>query len=127
MNLGDILWDQTINPTRGWFKVCHSATEGIPGNQCISPSQSAGYGSLPPCYLQELRIPKEFKEALIKNHPLIRSSMVTHLFNTYIPKTKLELEKSSLTSLEIKCNKLDKLLAAQRRLIDANSAAVGNL
>ena len=77
--------------------------------------------------LQELRLLKEFKEASIKNHPLIRSSMATHLFNTYIPWTKLELAKSSTTSLEIKCNKLDKLLAAQRKLIDANSTAVGNL
>ena len=43
--------------------------------------------------LQDLRILKEFKVALTENHPLIRSSMVTHLFNIYIPKTELELAK----------------------------------
>ena len=77
--------------------------------------------------LQELRILKEFKVALIKNHPLIRSSMVIHLFNTCTPKTKLELAKSSTSSLEIKCNELDRLVVAQRKLIDANSTAAGNL
>ena len=53
--------------------------------------------------------------------------MVTHLVNTYTPKTELELAKSSTASLEIKCNKLDSLVAARRKLIDANSTAVGNL
>ena len=77
--------------------------------------------------LQELRIFKEFKEALIENHPLICSSMVTHLFNTYIPKRELDLAKSSTVSLEIKCNKFDKLVLAQRKLIDANSTVVVNL
>ena len=77
--------------------------------------------------LQELRISKEFKEASIENHPLIRSSMVTRLFKTYIPKTELDLTKSSTVSLEIKCNKLDRLVSAQRKLIYANSTVVGNL
>ena len=53
--------------------------------------------------------------------------MVTHLFNTYIPKTEFELAKSSTSSLEIKYNDLDKLLAAYRKLINTNSTAVGNL
>ena len=77
--------------------------------------------------LQELRILKEFKEELIENHPLIRSSMVTHLFNTYILKTELDLAKSNTASLEIKCKKLDRLVAVERKLIDANSTAAGNL
>ena len=77
--------------------------------------------------LQEPKILKEFKEALIKHHPLIHSSMVTHLFNTHIPKTKLNLTKSSMASLKIKCNQLNRLVAAQRKLIDANPTAIGNL
>ena len=93
----------------------------------LLPSAKGVLGLILHTTRQELRILKEFKVALIENHHLIFSSMVTHLFNTCIPKTKLELAKSSTTSLEIKCNKLNKLLAAQRRLIDANSAEVGNL
>ena len=69
----------------------------------------------------------EFKEALVKNHPLIRSSVVTHLSNTYITKTELYLAKLSRISLEIKWNKLEKLVAAQRKLVDANLTVVGNL
>ena len=53
--------------------------------------------------------------------------MVTHLFNTYIPKTELDLAKSNTVSLEIKCNKLDKLALVQMKLINANSTVVGNL
>ena len=62
--------------------------------------------------LQELRIVNEFKVVWIENHPLICSSMVTHLFNTHVPKTKLELTESSKSYLEIKCNELDRLVAA---------------
>ena len=53
--------------------------------------------------------------------------MVTHLFNTYIPKSELDLEKLSTLSLEIKCNELDKLILVQMKLIDANSTVVENL
>ena len=77
--------------------------------------------------LQELRILKEFKVALIENHPLIFSSMVIHLFNTYIPKTKLDLAKSSTSCLEIKCNELDRLVVAHKKLNNTDSTAVGNL
>ena len=68
-----------------------------------------------------------FGVALIENHPLIHSIVVTHLFNTYIPKTESELTKSSTSSLEIKCNELNKLVAVHRKLISANSTVVGNL
>ena len=54
--------------------------------------------------LQEIRILKEFKLALVDDHPLIPSSMVTHLFNIYITTTELDFVKSSMSSLEIKCN-----------------------
>ena len=60
--------------------------------------------------LQGLRILKEFKEALIENHPLICSSIVTHLFHTCISKTELKLAKSSTSSLEVKCNGLNRLV-----------------
>ena len=102
-------------------KVCIQATSAY-----ILPGANA-MGLIFHATLQEVRILKESKVVLIKNHPLICSSMFTHLFNTCIPKTELELTKSSTFSLEIKYNELDKLLAAYRKLIDANSTAVGNL
>ena len=64
---------------------------------------------------------------LIANHHLIHSSMVTHLFNTYIPKTEVDFAKSNTLSLETKCKKLDKLVAVHMTLIDVNSTAVSNL
>ena len=77
--------------------------------------------------LQELRVLTDFWDKMIENHHLVCVSMVAHLFNTYVPKSELDLTKSSNSSLEIKCNKLDGLLKGQRKLIDINSTAVGNL
>ena len=59
--------------------------------------------------LQELQVLKEFKEALNENYNLIWPSMVSHLFNTYIPKSELGLTKSSTFSTETKCSELDQL------------------
>ena len=53
--------------------------------------------------------------------------MVTHLFNTYIPKSEMDLLKSNTSSLEIRCNELYTLVRAQRKLIDDNTTALGNL
>ena len=53
--------------------------------------------------------------------------MVTHFFNTYISKSELDLTKSNTSSLEIKCNELDALVGAQRKVVDNNSNALGNL
>ena len=53
--------------------------------------------------------------------------MGTHLFNTYIPKSELDLTKSNTLLLEIKCNELDALVKAQRKVVDNNSNALGNL
>ena len=89
--------------------------------------RAKGVGLILHATLQELRMLKEFKVVLIKNYPLIPSSMFTHLFNTYIHKTELDLAKSSMSSLEIKCNELDRLVAAHRKLIDVDSTVVGNL
>ena len=51
--------------------------------------------------------------------------MVTQLFNTYIPKSELDLTKSNTSMLEIKCNELDALVKAHRKLVDNNSNALG--
>ena len=53
--------------------------------------------------------------------------MVTHLFNTYILKSELDLTKLNTLSLEIKYNELDALVKANRKLVDNNSNALGNL
>ena len=105
-------------------KVCKvhiqaSSAQLLPG--------SNGMGLILHATLQELRILKESKVALIKNHPLIRYNMVTDMFNTYIPSTELDLAKLGTFSLETKYNKFDKLVAVQRKLIDSNSTVVGNL
>ena len=78
-----------------------------PGHQCILHDRSWRDG--PRATLQELWVIKEFKEALTENHNLICSSMVSHLFNTYIPKSELDLTKSNTSLLEIKCNELGSL------------------
>ena len=52
---------------------------------------------------------------------------MTHLFNTYIPKSELDSTKSKTSSLEIKCNELDILVKAQKNVVDNNSTALGNL
>ena len=93
----------------------------------LLPSAKGVLGLILHTTRQELRILKEFKVALIENHHLIFSSMVTHLFNTYIPKTQLNLVKSSMFSLETECKKLDKLVIVHRKLINFNSTVVGNL
>ena len=62
--------------------------------------------------LQELRVLKDYWDKMIENHHLVRASMVTHLFNTYIPKSELDLTKSNTSLLEIKCNELDTLAKA---------------
>ena len=49
------------------------------------------------------------------------------MFNTYIPKSELDLTKSNTSLLEIKCNELDTLVKAQRKVVDNNSTALGNL
>ena len=53
--------------------------------------------------------------------------MVTHLFNTYIPKSEMDLLKLNTSLLEIKCNELESTLRAQKKLIDINTTALGNL
>ena len=53
--------------------------------------------------------------------------MGTHLFNTYIPKSELDLTKPNTLLLEIKCNELDALVKAQRKVVGNNSNALGNL
>ena len=49
------------------------------------------------------------------------------MFNTYIPKSELDLTKSNTSLLEIKCNELDTLVKAQRKVVDNNSTTLGNL
>ena len=49
--------------------------------------------------LQELRVLKDFKEKMIKNHH--------NLFNAYILKSEMYLLKSNTSLLEIKCNELE--------------------
>ena len=53
--------------------------------------------------------------------------MVTQLFNTYIPKSELDLTNSNISSLKIKYNELDTLVKAQKKVVDGNSTALGNL
>ena len=53
--------------------------------------------------------------------------MVTHLFNTCILKSELDLTKSSTLLLEIKCNEMDALVKAQWKAVDNNWNALGNL
>ena len=53
--------------------------------------------------------------------------MVTYLSNTYIPKLELDLTKSNTLSFEIKCNELDTIIKAQRKVVYHNSTALGNL
>ena len=53
--------------------------------------------------------------------------MVTHLFNTYILKSELDLIKSNTLTLEIKCNELNALVKAQRKAVDNNWTALGDL
>ena len=77
--------------------------------------------------LHKLRVLKEFKEALIKNHNLIQSNMVSHLFNTYIPRSELDLMKSNDFSTQIKCNKLDRLVSSHKNLSDDNMTTVESL
>ena len=86
-----------------------------------------GMGLILHVTLQELQVPKEFNLALIKNQHFICSSMVTHLFNTYILKSELDLIKSGTFQPETKCNELNKLVATRRKLINANSILLGNL
>ena len=73
--------------------------------------------------LQELRVLKDFKEKKIENHHLLWAAMVTHLFNTYIPKSEMDLSKLNTSSLEIKCNKLENIVKVQNKLIDNNATA----
>ena len=70
---------------------------------------------------------KDFKEKTIENHYLVRAAMVTHLVNTYIPKSEMDLSKSRTSSLEIKCSELETLVQAQKELIDNNVTGLGNL
>ena len=77
--------------------------------------------------LQELRVLKDFKEKKIGNHYLVRAAMVNHLFNTYLPKSEMDLSKSDTSSLEIKCNELENIVKVQKKLIDNNTTALGNL
>ena len=58
---------------------------------------------------------------------MVRASMVTHLFNTYILMSELDLTKLNTLSLEIKYNELDALVKAQRKVVDNNSNAFVNL
>ena len=90
-------------------------------------ADSEGMGTFLHVTLQELRVLTDFWDRMIENHHLVRASMVAHLFNTYVPKSELDLTKSSNSLLEIKCNKLDSLLKGQRKLIDSNLTRVGNL
>ena len=89
-------------------------------------SDSEGMGMFLHATLQELWVLSDFQDKMIENHHLVRASMVAHLFNTYVPKSELDLTKSSNSSLEIKCNELDALLKAQRKLIDSNLTGMGN-
>ena len=58
----------------------------------------------------------DYQDKMIKNHHLVCASMVTHLFNSYIPKLDLDLTKSNTLSLEIKYNVLDALSTHRGRL-----------
>ena len=53
--------------------------------------------------------------------------MMTHFFNTYIPKSELDLTKSNTSSLEIKYNELDALVKAQKKVSDNSLNALGDL
>ena len=90
-------------------------------------TDAEGMGTFLHATLQELRVLTGFQDKMIKNHHLVRASMVAHLFNTYVPKSELDLTKSSNTSLEIKCNKLESLINKQEKLIERNATGVGNL
>ena len=70
---------------------------------------------------------KEFKEALIVNHNLICSNMVSYMFNTYIQKLELDLTKSNIFSTQTKCNELDWFISMHKKLVNANATSVGNL
>ena len=90
-------------------------------------TDSQGMGTFLHATLQELRVLTDFRDKMIENHHLVRASMVAHLFNTYVPKSELDLTKSSNTSLEIKCNEIEGLLKSHRKLIETNSTNVGNV
>ena len=67
--------------------------------------------------LEELWVLEELKEALLENHSLIWSNMVSHLFNTYVPKFELDQMTASSNSTQIKCSKLERTINAQRKMI----------
>ena len=70
---------------------------------------------------------KDFKEEMIKNHHFVWAAMVTHLFNTYIPKSEMDFSKLNTSSLEIKSNELGNTVKAQKKLTDSNATTLRNL
>ena len=64
---------------------------------------------------------KDFREEMIENHHPVPEAMVTHLFNTCITKSEIDLSKLNTSSLEIKCNELESTVKLQKKLIDNNA------
>ena len=70
---------------------------------------------------------EEFNEALLENHNLTWSNMASRLFNIHVPMSELDLTAASSYSVQTKCNELEKMIAAQKKMIDANATTLGNL
>ena len=118
-------WDVAMGALKVMLDKVHKVRIYVSSAHIMKGSEGLGHFLHATC--QELMVLKDFKVKMTENHHIVWAAMVTHLFNTYIPKSEMDLSKSTTSLLEIKSNELESTVRAQKKLVDINATAVGNM